>query len=139
MLLADWVVAKAAKRPAGRVALEFGRGRFAVAGLCVGVLAPARRLLAKYGERLPVPCNQVYNRYLKEIAAVLELADARLTSHVGRKTAGALLLADGMSLDAVSKVLGHSSVVMTQRHYCDITSGIVAQEFQRIYGLQQAA
>ena len=120
--------------------MDRSKTRHSTGQVCtVRLLVPALRLLAQYGERLPVPCNQVYNRYLKEIAAVLELADARLTSHTGRKTAGALLLADGMSLDSVSKVLGHSSVVMTQRHYCDITSGIVAQEFRRVYGLQQAA
>ena len=104
----------------------------------VRLLGPALRLLNQYGERLPVPCNQVYNRYLKEIAAVLELADARLTSHVGRKTAGALLLADGMSLDSVSKVLGHSSVVLTQTVYVHLTDTLVAKEFARVYGLQAA-
>ncbi len=98
------------------------------------LLPVALELLDKYGERLPVPTNQVYNRYLKEIAAVLGFDNLRLTSHVGRKTAGALLLGDGMSLAAVSKVLGHASVVMTQKHYVTITDQVVNKEFERVYG-----
>lgn len=93
----------------------------------------ALALLDKYGNALPVVSNQVYNRYLKEIAALLGFDNLRLTSHVGRKTAGALLLQDGMSLAAVSKVLGHASVLMTQKHYVSITDNVVASEFARVY------
>jgi len=100
----------------------------------VPLLPVALALLAAHGERLPVPTNQVYNRYLKEIAAVLGFTNLALTSHVGRKTAGAVLLGDGMSLEAVSKVLGHSNVLITQKHYCNITIGVVSREFTRVYG-----
>lgn len=128
--------------PDGRPWLTMGRSKTQHSTgqtATVRLMPTALRLLEQYGERLPVPTNQVYNRYLKEIAAVLGLATARLTSHVGRKTAGALLLADGMSLTAVSKVLGHSSVVMTQRHYVSITDQVVANEFRRIYDEKDAA
>ena len=104
----------------------------------VPLLPLALGLLATYGERLPVPSNQVYNRYLKEIAAVVGLG-AGLTSHVGRKTAGAQFLAAGVSLDAVSKVLGHSSVLMTQKFYVQVTSDVVAREFAKAYKDDKAA
>ena len=104
----------------------------------VPLLPLALGLLATYGERLPVATNQVYNRYLKEIAVVVGLT-MRLTSHVGRKTAGAQFLAAGVSLDAVSKVLGHSSVLQTQHCYVSITNEVVAREFARAYREDKAA
>lgn len=100
----------------------------------VRLLPTALEVLEKYGNKLPVTTNQVYNRYLKEIAAVLGFDNLGLTTHVGRKTFGALLLADGMSLTAVSKVLGHASVLMTQKHYVSITDNVVSKEFERVYG-----
>ena len=104
----------------------------------VPLLPLALGLLATYGERLPVATNQVYNRYLKEIAVVVGLT-MRLTSHVGRKTAGAQFLAAGVSLDAVSKVLGHSSVLMTQKFYVEVTSSVVSREFAKAYPEDKAA
>lgn len=105
----------------------------------VPLLARALALLDTYGERLPVPTNQVYNRYLKEIAAVLHFDLVGLTSHVGRKTAGALLLEAGMSLEAVSKVLGHANTLITQRLYCSITDRMVSKEFARVFELKDVA
>jgi integrase/recombinase XerD len=100
----------------------------------VPLLPVAQQLLAVYGERLPVPANQVYNRFLKEIAAVLGFDDLGLTSHVGRKTAGSQFLAAGFSLEAVSKMLGHSNVLITQRHYVNLNQDLVSREFSRVYG-----
>jgi integrase/recombinase XerD len=105
----------------------------------VPLLPVAQELLDHYGERLPVPTNQVYNRFLKEIAAVLGFDDLGLTSHVGRKTAGAQFLQAGITLEAVSKILGHSSVLMTQRHYVNLTDTLVAREFLRVFGKQKTS
>ncbi len=105
----------------------------------VPLLPVALELLAHYGERLPVPSNQVYNRYLKEIAAVLGFSDLGLTSHVGRKTAGAQFLGAGIRLEAVSKLLGHSNVLITQKIYCNLTDTLVAKEFARVFGIRKAA
>lgn len=105
----------------------------------VPLMPHALQLLDTYGDRLPVPSNQVYNRYLKEIAAVLDLSTKSLTTHVGRKTFGALLIADGMSIQAVSKALGHASVLMTQRVYVTITDDVVSKEFARVYQMKVAS
>lgn len=101
----------------------------------VPLLDVPQALLDHYGERLPVPTNQVYNRFLKEIAAVLGFEDLALTSHVGRKTAGAMFLYAGIRIEAVSKILGHSNVLVTQRHYANITDKLVAKEFERVFGI----
>ena len=104
----------------------------------VPLLPPALALLDHYGESLPTCTNQVYNRYLKEIAAVLGLGLV-LTSHVGRKTAGALWLGAGMNMEAVSKSLGHATVAITQKFYVHISEDVVSREFSRVYGLQKVA
>ncbi len=76
-------------------------------------------LMEKYNYQLPTISNQKYNQYLKELADILEL-DFILTSHVLRKTCGFLLLNTGYSLEFVSKVLGHTSIVTTEKYYTDI-------------------
>ena len=40
--------------------------------------------------------------------------------HTLRKTAGALLIQQGVDIYRVSRFLGHSSVVVTERHYIDL-------------------
>lgn len=66
--------------------------------------------------KLPLMSNQKYNTYLKEIADIMDF-DLQLTTHVGRKTFGTVALNNGFSLEAVSKMLGHTSIKTTQDHY----------------------
>lgn len=65
---------------------------------------------------LPVVSNQKYNSYLKEIGDILGF-NITLTTHVGRKTFGTVALNNGYSIEAVSKMLGHTSIKTTQDHY----------------------
>ncbi|WP_460675947.1 tyrosine-type recombinase/integrase [Hymenobacter coalescens] len=95
---------------------------------------PALQLLAKYGgDRLPVPSNQYYNRTLKQIAYLFGW-QKHLTTHVGRKTAGMILLQDGVSLTIVSRVLGHRSVSVTEKYYARVLSDTVTNEMAKVYG-----
>jgi integrase/recombinase XerD len=119
----------------GRQKTQHSSGQLAT----VPLLPAALELLEVHGEQMPVPRNQVYNRFLKEIAAVLGFDDLGLTSHVGRKTAGAQFLMAGMTLESVSKLLGHSNVLVTQRHYVNLTDKLVAREFARVFGDQSKA
>ncbi len=65
---------------------------------------------------LPVLSNQKYNSYLKEIADLCGIKK-RLTTHVARHTfATTVTLTNGISLETVSKMLGHSTITMTQRY-----------------------
>lgn len=64
---------------------------------------------AKKEVLLPIPCNQVMNRYLKEIAEICKI-NKHLTMHTARHTYAALCLSHGVSLKNVSKMLGHASV-----------------------------
>lgn len=94
----------------------------------VPVLSIPQRILRKYednaecikkGVLLPVISNQRMNAYLKEIADVCGIAK-RLTTHVARHTAATVVfLANDVSMENVSKILGHSNIRMTQ-HYAKV-------------------
>lgn len=79
---------------------------------------------AKKGVLLPIPCNQVMNRYLKEIATICKI-NKRLTMHTARHTYATLCLSQGVSLKNVSSMLGHASVKMTERYARVLDSSIL--------------
>ena len=78
----------------------------------------AIRLLEKYDYELPIITNQRYNSYLKEIADICGIKKV-LTTHLARHTAATLMLNAGISIEVVSKILGHSNTKMTQ-HYAKL-------------------
>lgn len=87
------------------------------------VLPVARELIEKYNDDpvrltknsvLPVPSNQKYNAYLKEIADLAGINKV-LTTHLARHTfATTVTLNNGVPIEVVSKMLVHSSVKTTQ-------------------------
>lgn len=67
----------------------------------------------KKGVLLPVPCNQKMNSYLKEIADLCQIKK-NLTTHTARHSyATSVCLANGVSIENVAKMLGHSNIKMT--------------------------
>ena len=63
---------------------------------------------------LPVPSNQKCNDYLKEIASVCGI-NKNITFHVARHTfATTITLGNGVPIESVSKMLGHTNVKTTQ-------------------------
>ena len=80
---------------------------------------------------LPVPSNQKMNAYLKEIADLAEIKKL-LTTHTARRTfATTIILHNGVSMEAVSKMLGHTSLFMT-RKYAKVDEYYIAQETKKI-------
>lgn len=73
---------------------------------------------------LPRFSNQKINSYLKEIADISGIRKA-LTHKVARKTFGSLLLYHNTPMAVVSELMGHSSVLITQKHYAKL-------EFKRL-------
>ena len=102
----------------------------------IPVLTIPQRILRKYednaecikkGVLLPVISNQRMNAYLKEIADVCGIAK-RLTTHVARHTAATVVfLANDVSMENVSKILGHSNIRMTQ-HYARILDSSIMRD-----------
>lgn len=82
---------------------------------------------------LPVLSNQKMNAYLKEIATVCGIRK-ELTYHTARHTfATTVTLSNGVPIESVSKMLGHSSIKMTQ-HYAKITDTKVSRDMSELSG-----
>ncbi|WKN43280.1 site-specific integrase [Tunicatimonas pelagia] len=89
----------------------------------VPLLPQAKAIVEKYqnhplaqinGKVLPVYTNQKTNAYLKEIAFLCEVKK-NLTFHLARHTfATTVTLANGVPIESVSKMLGHTSLRTTQ-------------------------
>mgnify|MGYP003676510415 CR=1 FL=1 len=76
---------------------------------------------------LPVLSNQKSNAYLKEIADLCGITK-NLTTHLARHTfATTVTLSNGVSMESVSKMLGHKSLRTTQ-HYAKILDRKVSDD-----------
>ena len=82
----------------------------------VPLLPPVFDILKKYGGNLPKISDVVYNRYLKEVAQIAGLPH-HLTTHWARHTGGVLLASAGVSIEVVSKVMGHKDIKTTLKYY----------------------
>jgi site-specific recombinase XerD len=106
----------------------------------VPLLPQALALMAKYedhpqcvdfGLLLPVLSNQKMNSYLKEIADACGIAK-ELTYHIARHTfATTVTLSNGVSIESVSKMLGHKNIRTTQ-HYAKILDQKVSDDMTRL-------
>lgn len=106
----------------------------------IPVLPPAKKIIDKYendvhciikNRLLPVPSNQKMNSYLKEIADFCGI-DKELTTHTARHTfATTVTLANNISIEVVSKMLGHSSVNMTKR-YARVVDDLIKINMEKI-------
>jgi site-specific recombinase XerD len=87
--------------------------------------------MSEKGVLLPVPSNQKMNAYLKEVADLAGI-NKTLTTHVARHTfATTVTLTNKVSMEAVSKMLGHSTLNMT-RKYARIAEGLVSSEMSKL-------
>lgn len=85
----------------------------------------------KKGVLLPVPCNQKMNSYLKEIADICMIRK-NLTTHSARHSyATSVCLANGVSLENVAKMLGHSNIKMTQ-HYARVLDSSILRDMMQV-------
>lgn len=85
----------------------------------------------KKGVLLPVPCNQKMNSYLKEIADICMIRK-NLTTHTARHSyATSVCLANGVSLENVAKMLGHSNIKMTQ-HYARVLDSSILRDMNQV-------
>ena len=106
------------------------------------MLAPAEKLTNKYKSNsfciktqrvFPVLSNQKMNAYLKEIATLCKI-DKNLSTHTARHTfATTVTLSNQISIEVVSKMLGHSSINMTKR-YARVVDDLINKDMQKIYG-----
>jgi len=113
----------------------------------VPLLGPAIEIMNKYknhpqciekGLVLPVLTNQKMNAYLKEIADLCGI-NKSLSTHTARHTfATTVTLTNQVSMDVVSKMLGHSSVNMTKK-YARVVDELTNKEMQQVMTKYQTA
>lgn len=106
----------------------------------VPLLEPALEIIERYKDHpicanknrlLPMKSNQKLNAYLKEMADICEISKP-MTMHIARHTfATTVLLANGVSMEATSKMLGHKSIKTTQI-YGKIVERRVSDEMDRL-------
>jgi site-specific recombinase XerD len=96
-----------------------------------------KTILKKYGKKqaktrlLPVESLQTYNNLLKEIAKRCGI-DKRISSHLARHTfATTIALSNGVPLETVSKMLGHTSLKTTQI-YARILNSKISSEMDKL-------
>ncbi len=109
----------------------------------IPLLRPAIEILNKYqdnplllqgGRVLPVASNQKMNAYLKEIADLCGI-EKSLSTHTARHTfATTVTLSNQVSIEVVSKMLGHSSINMTQR-YAKVVDTLISKDMAKVYAM----
>ena len=111
----------------------------------VPLLQQAEMIIEKYkedprainrGHVFPKISNQKMNAYLKEIASLLEI-DRKLTFHVARHTfATTVTLSNGVPMETVSKLLGHTKITTTQI-YAKVVERKVSKDMEVLRGVLQ--
>lgn len=106
----------------------------------IPLLPIAEEIIKKYenhpsvsnsGKLLPVYTNQKVNEYLKTIAENCGI-HKKLTFHCARHTfATTVTLANNVSIESVSKMLGHKSIKTTQ-HYAKILDKKVSEDMKNL-------
>jgi len=88
------------------------------------------------GKLLPILSNQKMNAYLKEIADLCGI-NKELTYHIARHTfATTVTLSNGVSIESVSKMLGHKNIKTTQ-HYAKILDKKVSEDMLALKSVLQ--
>ncbi len=106
----------------------------------VPLLLQAKKILNKYerhplceitGKLLPVNSNQKMNEYLKELAVICGI-DKNLTRHLARHTfATSVTLTNGVPIETVSRMLGHTSIKTTQI-YAKIVDEKISKDMKKL-------
>lgn len=109
----------------------------------IPLLPIAEEIIKKYenhpsvsnsGKLLSVYTNQKVNEYLKTIAENCDI-NKKLTFHCARHTfATTVTLANNVSIESVSKMLGHKSIKTTQ-HYAKILDKKVSADMEKLKNL----
>lgn len=102
----------------------------------IPILPNAKVLIEKYQDpkRLtlfPVCSNQKFNQYLKELSALCKI-NKRITTHAGRRTfATTVTLSNGVPIETVSRMLGHSDL-KTTAIYAKVVDTKISEDMQKV-------
>lgn len=94
------------------------------------LLPPVVEILERYNWQTPKVNNTKYNACLKVIQQALGFT-SKLHSHLARHTFATWMLANGVPLEHVSKMVGHTNIRQTQR-YAKVMATAVYDDFDRV-------
>ena len=95
------------------------------------ILKDGVKILESYDGHLPIISNQKYNTALKFIRDICEL-DKPLHSHLARHSYATRCINEGIRLEVVSKLLGHSTTRLTQ-HYARLLQKNIIDEVREAF------
>lgn len=94
------------------------------------LLPPVVSVLEKYGGVVPKIGNADYNHRLKEIQRMTGI-ETRLHSHLARHSFATWMLANDAKIENVKRMLGHKSIVTTQR-YAKVLATSVYEDYEKV-------
>lgn len=117
------------------------KARVKTSNMCnIPLLDIPKKILEKYENHpicrkknvlLPVLSNQKMNSYIREIADLCEIKKS-ITTHTARHTFATITcLANGVSLENVAKMLGHSNTKMTQQ-YAKVLDKSILRDMRKV-------
>ncbi len=132
------------KKTNGMIFIEKQRAKRTLSGnrgvtYCTVLMDDAIDVAKKYDFQLPVPSNQKFNEYLKEIATLCKLVNTdgtvkKLTTHMARHTCCAYLLNHRDPVvpnETIIKVMGWTSEKQL-RHYAKIMNETVFSDLEKM-------
>lgn len=109
-----------------------GRRRKTYSPFTIPLLSPALEILNKYNGLLPIISNVKYNEYLKIVAQSSGI-DKPISSHWARHTGATLLLNEGVPMQVVAKICGHSSTRITEQVYAKLLDETVVDAIRDVH------
>lgn len=94
------------------------------------LLPPVVDILERNGWDVPKLGNADYNHALKGLGIAAGLK-VQLHSHMARHTFATFMLSNGVAIESVSKMLGHTNITQTQR-YAKTLAKTVMDDFDRV-------
>lgn len=95
------------------------------------ILKDGVKILDSYNQSLPIVSNQRYNTSLKFIRDICEI-DKPLHTHIARHSYATRCINEGVRLEVVSKLLGHSTTRLTQ-HYARLLQKNIIDEVREAF------
>lgn len=103
----------------------------------IPILPNAQKILDKYSQNplclikdalLPVPSNQKFNSYLKELASICNI-NKTLTCHSARRTFATIAMNNNIPAETIIKIIGHSGFSQLDR-YSKVAESKIATDIQ---------
>jgi site-specific recombinase XerD len=94
------------------------------------LLPPVVNVLEKYGWKVPQIDNADYNHQLKALGVMAGIKTP-LHSHLARHTFATYMLRNGVKIENVARMLGHTNITQTQR-YAKVLAESVHEDFDMV-------